>query len=442
MTFPSFRHRREWRVATDEGRDVRENLTLVRLGRTLPLRFRRGGGGVRYAHCLLPFLLLQGARLSAAPAPTITAAAAIVMDADTGQVLYAHNADQPRPVASLTKIMTAILVCERGDLDSLVKVSARAVGVEAARVYLQPGSEVSLRDLLWLALLQSDNGAANACAEAISGSIEAFVDRMNARAGELGLQQTRFANPHGLDAPDQFSTARDVAQMARHALSLPVFAAMVRTRCHVLADPRDPSKALPVENSNRLLHELTGAIGVKTGTTLRAGRCLCGAVRWVGQVSNLPPRTTIAVLLASDRRYTECSALLQWAGQSFWVRQVATAGEGVVLTSVRGAASPRVEVGPSATVQRLLSADEPLPVPRFQAIPLAAPVLAGTRAGVLVFDVGKDRIEVPAVVVRSVEASFWYRLLRWPRWALALVWWLLVLMTAAAVVRKKRKSRN
>lgn len=200
-------------------------------------------------------------------APQIDAASAIVMDAKTGRVLFEKNAYKRRPMASTTKIMTAIVAIEKGDLDDIVTVSKRAASIWGSRLRLKAGQKLTLKELLYGLLLNSGNDAAIAIAEHIGGTVEGFLDLMNKKAREIGAYNTNFKTPHGLDANGHYTTAYDLALITRYALRNTVFAKIVRTK-NASISIRD------LRNTNEMLSIYPGADGVKTGYTGKAGRCL------------------------------------------------------------------------------------------------------------------------------------------------------------------------
>lgn len=239
----------------------------------------------------------------------LSAASAVLMDADTGAILFARHPMEQRSPASTTKIMTALLILEEGRLDDMAVISERAAAVGGTGLGLRRGQRVMLRDLLWAILLKSANDAALAAAEHVGGSEERFVDRMNAKAAALGMQGTHFANPHGLDDPDHHSTAYDLATLARHALRNPTFAHMVQTREASLTILTGRNgrvvKRMAIRTHNQLLGQFFGADGVKTGYTALAGRCLVAS-------ATRGDRQLIAVLLNDTRRWVEAAALLEY----------------------------------------------------------------------------------------------------------------------------------
>ncbi len=239
----------------------------------------------------------------------LSAASAVLMDFDSGEVLFSKNARERRPPASTTKIMTALLVLEEGRLDDTVALVDRPAAPGGASLGLKRGQRISLADLVWAMLLRSANDAASAAAAHVAGTEERFVARMNERAISLGLEDTHFTNPHGLDDPDHYSTAYDLALLARHALRQPILARMVQSKEAWLSIRRGPkgrfAKRTRLRTHNRLLWDFDGANGVKTGYTHRAGRCLVAS-------ASRGERQLIAVLLNDDDRWTNAAALLEY----------------------------------------------------------------------------------------------------------------------------------
>lgn len=206
-----------------------------------------------------------------------SAGSAFVFDADSGRVFYEKNADAKRAMASTTKIATAITVIENcKDLDAIVKVDKRAIGIEGTSIYLREGEELSVRDLLYGLMLRSGNDSAVALAIYIGGDIENFCKLMNETALHAGAENTNFTNPHGLDNQDHYTTARDLAKITAYALNNKDFAQIVSTKNIKIPSSEEGTRFLA--NKNRLLNSLEGCIGVKTGFTTKAGRCLVSAV--------------------------------------------------------------------------------------------------------------------------------------------------------------------
>lgn len=244
--------------------------------------------------------------------PQISAPAAVIYDVDSGQVLFGRNAHQRRPPASLTKIATALVALRRLGLARQVTVGSE-VTVGGMRIGLTPGDTVSVEALLYGTLLNSGNDAAAALAVAAAGSQERFVEEMNALAAELGLQDTHFANPHGLDAEGHYSSAYDLALLAKAALANPAFATIVAT-------PAKELEGWQFHTTNQLLGAYPGVDGVKTGTTDDAGECLVASAMRQGH-------RVITVVLGSTDRYTDTRALLDFYYRHYrWVRLELPAG--------------------------------------------------------------------------------------------------------------------
>lgn len=201
----------------------------------------------------------------------IDAKAYLLMDPITGRILLGKNINEKKAMASTTKIMTAIVALEEGELGSKVQVSKRAAGIGGSSFRLLPKEEMSLENMLYGLLLSSGNDAAIAIAEHISGSVEGFVELMNKKALELGAINTHYINPHGLDAPGHYSTAEDLAIIARYALNIPKFREIVNTKEKTIEEGNFTRK---IVNTNKLLWSFEGADGIKTGYTGKAGRCL------------------------------------------------------------------------------------------------------------------------------------------------------------------------
>ncbi len=239
---------------------------------------------------------------SVQPMPSYDGAAAILIERNTGKVIYEYNADTPRPIASITKIMTMILVMEaieRGDisLDDPVATSEHAYSMGGSQIWLEPGEIMSVNELLKAVAVASANDAAVALAEHVSGSEEAFVADMNRRAAELGMVDTTFKNANGLDEEGHISSARDVALMSREVLRHE----LVRNYISIWMDELRGGET-QLTNTNKMLKTFNGMTGIKTGTTNRAGVCLSGSAERDGM-------ELIAVILGSSNSQSRFSAV-------------------------------------------------------------------------------------------------------------------------------------
>jgi len=239
------------------------------------------------------------------PPPKIRGRAAVAIEASCGALLFSHNPDLRFAPASLTKIATALVAVDHTTLDDTVDVQVNSALMAASTgssvMGLEPGMRLSMRDLLYGLLLASGNDAAVAIAQAVSGSVPAFVQLMNAKAAALGLDNTHFTNPHGLDETGHYSSARDMAALGRALLAQPELVAVVRTKRY------QPAWDGPeVWNGNELLETYPGMIGVKIGYTERAGQTYVAAAERGG-------RRVIVSVLSSWDRYGDATALLDWA---------------------------------------------------------------------------------------------------------------------------------
>ena len=240
---------------------------------------------------------------SASTPPPVDARAVIVADGRTGDVLYAENADRRMAMASITKLMTALVTLEHARPGDVVTVSPRAIGKGGSSIFLTAGEELTVRDLLAAALIQSANDAAFALAAHVGdGSVPRFVQLMNEKAAELGLEDTHFVRPDGLDTPGHFSSAEDVLALSRIAMQRPIVRRLVRTKTMQIAGPRT------LKSWNDLLWRVPGLVGVKTGHTDNAGWAQVAAAK-------RGPTSVYAVILGSpgrERRNVDLTELVEW----------------------------------------------------------------------------------------------------------------------------------
>ena len=220
--------------------------------------------------------IMSAASVRAFAQPEVSARSAVLIEAQTGTVLYEKNAREQRAMASTTKIMTAILTIEAGDLDREFAVDSYAIMVEGTSMGLREGDRVSRRDLLYGILLPSGNDAANAAAVSVGGSIGGFVELMNDKARELALSDTHFVTPSGLDAQGHYTTALDLARLTAYAMRNETFREIVCCQS-AQVEFGNPPYERTLYNSNKMLGLYEGAIGVKTGFTDNARRCLVSA---------------------------------------------------------------------------------------------------------------------------------------------------------------------
>ena len=262
------------------------------------------------------------------PVGAISAEKAIVMDGVSGRVLFEKNPDQRSLIASTTKIMTALVVCEQCNVLDRMRIPEEAVGIEGSSMYLREGEVLTLQELLYGLMLSSGNDAAVALAIYCGGTVEGFAEMMNDRARSLGLTGTHFENPNGLDSPGHYSTARDLAVLTACAMENPIFAQTVSTKCVRIGDRF-------LRNHNKLLWRAEGAEGVKTGYTKAAGRILVSSASREG-------RRIIAVTLNDPDDWQDHEALLNRAFRDYSLRQIVKAGEPVGTLEVAGGERKRV----------------------------------------------------------------------------------------------------
>jgi D-alanyl-D-alanine carboxypeptidase (penicillin-binding protein 5/6) len=282
--------------------------------------------------------------------PTVRAGAALVADLSSGDVLYAKDADRPRPVASLTKVMTALVVLERADLHDMVRIDARAVFERddygaGSTIGLRAGERLTVRQLLAATLLGSANDAADALAIHVSGGVDAFVSLMQRRAHQLGMARTRFFSANGLDDRGR-STPSDLVLLSRAAVSTPGFTALTGTKFITIRSPQRAPRR--IQNRNVLLWLYPGAFGMKTGSTVRAGYCLIATARRGGR------RLVTIVLDAPGEAFSDAATLLNYGFGGFEERTIVREGEDVGVVSLPGGDVPVVT---ATSMERLVPID-------------------------------------------------------------------------------------
>ncbi|MDU4962113.1 MAG: D-alanyl-D-alanine carboxypeptidase family protein [Sporomusaceae bacterium] len=322
-------------------------------------------------------VLLHSAPVLAQP-PELTAKSAVLIEASTGKILYERRSQERRPPASTTKIMTLITALEHGNLDETVTASELASQTEGSTLWLAPGEQLKMLDLLYGVMLVSGNDATVAVAEHISGTVSNFAGLMNAKAKAIGALDTHFTNSSGLPDPQHYSTARDLAYIAAYGYKNPLFVRIVTAERHTMPwAGKDHDRE--IFNENKLLWQYEGANGVKTGYTDAAGRCLVSAAKRNGV-------QLIAVVLDSDFMWSDSIALLDYGFSR--VRPQTYFQQGDVVRTVR-VANGKTELIP-------LAVNGSLSVPAFAGegfsdyqtvidVPdrLEAPVRRGQKVGVV-----------------------------------------------------------
>ena len=320
----------------------------------------------------------------------ISAQKAIVMDAQTGRILYQKNADERALIASTTKIMTALIICEQCNVLDRMRIPHEAVGIEGSSMYLKEGEVLTIQELLYGLMLHSGNDAAVALAIYCGGTVEGFVELMNDKAYRLGMYSTHFENPNGLDSPGHYSTARDMAILTAYAINNPIFSKTVSTKTVSIG-----SRSL--RNHNKLLWQLEGADGVKTGYTKAAGRILISS-------ATRHDRRLIAVTMNAPNDWQDHAQMINDGFSQYEIRQVIRKGDCVGQIEIEG--------GQSSYVQ-LLSAEDfsfalmPTEQPRviISGTGFAfAPVVKGQSAGFAHICLGDNSIyKLPLVYAETVE---------------------------------------
>ena len=348
--------------------------------------------------------LLAAVLLLPQPAQAISAQKGMLLDAQTGRVLYEKEPDSRSLIASTTKIMTALVVCEQCNVLDRMQIPKEAVGIEGSSMYLREGEVLTLQELLYGLMLHSGNDAATALAIYCGGTVEGFAQLMNDKAHRLGLTGTHFENPHGLDSPNHYSTARDLAVLAAYAMKNPIFARTVSTK-NVRVGERS------LQNHNKLLWRVEGADGVKTGYTKAAGRILVSSATRDG-------RRLICVTINDGNDWADHAVLLEDGFSRYTQTQILREGDFVGTVELMSGEADRVQLLAGENFSYPLAADEKAEIllsgPGFA----YAPVVQGEQAGVAYICIdGKAVGQVAVVYGQTVEQEkipekkpFWKRL--------------------------------
>ena len=352
---------------------------------------------------------------------SLNAKAACLIDADSGMVLFAKNADEKLPMASTTKIMTALIALESSDLSDTITFSAHAASMPDVQLNAMSGEQFTLRDLLYSLLLESHNDTAVAIAEHVSGSTEAFADKMNEKAVELGLSSTHFVTPNGLDADEHYTTAKELCLIASYALQNQTFCKIIRAPAHSFAN-RTNTKQYHVTNHDAFLTNYAGAIGIKTGFTGNAGYCYVCACRYDG-------KTFIAALLAcgwpnnKSYKWADTRKLMEYGLEHYEKVKVKAKQEletVPVINAADNSYDPDKEILMPVRVKGkdlrvLKDKEEKVTVKCTTKKVLQAPVKKGTVIGKAEYYIGEEKaVSYPIVAMENVSA-------RTPRWYLQCV---------------------
>ncbi|WP_432646018.1 D-alanyl-D-alanine carboxypeptidase family protein [Mitsuokella sp.] len=300
---------------------------------------------------VLPLLFLQSAPALAegeagADAPAVKAEAAILIDADTGRVLWSKNGEERHYPASMTKMMTCLLGISLLPPDAKITISENAANTEDTPLHIAKGDVITAEELLRGMMMMSDNGAAVAIAEQIDGSTALFAERMNEKAAEIGMNDTHFANPNGLTDPNHYSTPHDMARLAQYGMKNPVFRDFVRQKERQISWLSPSGKTILAENTNELLGKYAGLTGVKTGWTKAAGGCLAASAERGGV-------HLIAVVMKSpteNDRFTDMRQILDYGFENVTLANGPTTKDASRHVWVKNSVNSRVRVHPAADI--------------------------------------------------------------------------------------------
>jgi D-alanyl-D-alanine carboxypeptidase (penicillin-binding protein 5/6) len=334
--------------------------------------------------------------LTASALPDVTMKAGALVDGD-GRVLWSRHESERRAMASITKVMTAVVAMEHSDLTTMVTIPKASGQVGESTAFLRPGEKLPMDQVLQALLVKSGNDAAVAISRNVAGSDEAFVQMMNDKAAELGLKDTHFANAHGLDAPGHYTTAADLAVLGRYAMTKPRFREIVGMKSVVIGSG---GRKETLQSTDLLIGNYAGALGIKTGFTNQAGYSVLSAAQRGGL-------TLYAVVLgtASElQRFREARELLDWGFAHYRAQQLATAGTVVAEATVSDYLDRRVPAAISRdeTVS-VLDVSGPI-VRTVTAGTIAAPIKRGQTVGVATFtQAGRMIARVPLVATQDVK---------------------------------------
>ena len=324
----------------------------------------------------------------------ISAKAWAVIEGGSGRLLLGEHEHDRLPMASTTKIMTALLILEGGeDLDTLVETPAEAAGTEGSSLYLAAGERLSLRDLLFGLMMASGNDAAVALAIHAAGSAAAFAARMNERAAALGCTDTHFMNPNGLHDPNHYTSACDLARIAAAAMELPCFRELVSTQRYTTTTGDKPRT---FRTKNKVLTREEGGCGVKTGFTKKAGRCLCFAARREGML-------LIGTVLNAPDMWNDAQKLLDRGFSEYKLRTFLTKGQAVGTVSVTGSEKKSLPVAAKEGILypvRKDGRDEVKLETRLEET-MAAPVAPAATAGEAVLTVNGTQVALVELIVKE-----------------------------------------
>lgn len=325
--------------------------------------------------------------------PQTSGQSAVLLDGNSYRVLWGKNIDKQLPMASTTKLMTALVAIENTNLTNTVVVPKEAQGVEGSSIYLTAGEQLTVEDLLYGLMLRSGNDAAIAIAHEVGmGDIDRFIALMNATARKIGVYNTNFENPHGLPSDNHYTTAHDLAKVAAYALKNKTFEKIVSTKYKEI--PWEGSQWNRVlKNSNKLLWNFEGANGVKTGFTKKAGRCLVSSAK-------RDDMQLVCVVLNCGPMFEESSAILEYGFQTYKSYQIIDVHEAIVSVPVENGIAGNVDLYPKEDYKVALTDYEYANLNILFETPdfLPIPIKEGEIYGNIIIKVGDDTIkEIPLI---------------------------------------------
>lgn len=330
---------------------------------------------------------------------SVSARSAIAIECQNGEIYFEKNAHERMPMASTTKIMTALVAIEKCDISREISVSPSAVGIEGSSVYLYANERITVEDLLYALLLSSANDAAVAIAIEVGGSIEGFSAMMNEKAADIGLKDTHFDNPHGLDSQQHYTTAYDLAMITMEAMKDPTFAKIVSTKRKTI--PLDSTNGVRLLiNHNKLLNSYDGVVGVKTGFTKKSGRCLVSA-------ADIDGVNLICVTLNAPNDWSDHKAMLDLGRSIYEHKVVFDTGEFAYFQNVCGADVSSISVTNELPLSYTSRKDMEKVTCHIELMPFSfAPIKRGDILGRIYYKQGEHILsESPLVAAIDVQAQ-------------------------------------
>ncbi len=349
--------------------------------------------------------MVKPANKASVQVPRLSAEASVLMDGQTGQTLYEWNADERLANASTTKICTAIVVLESSKLSDVVTVSANAASTGESGINLIAGEQLTVEQLLNVMLIQSANDAAVALAEHVGGSVEGFAAMMNAKAASLGCTNTHFVNPHGLDDPNHYTTARDLGIMGCYAMRNPVFRKIVTTRNFGIPTPGQAWQRVATSH-NKFLDMYAYATGIKTGLTDHAGYCLVG-----GATKNGRELVSVVLGCSHETFYDDTITLMEY-GFNDWTNPRFDASGDPLAVEVGNFPQTAVAVADPGQPDVLMRRDRLVAIEQGQLMLkkwTAYPVHAGDELGSLVMEGNSGNIVLPLKADRDIPQPGFFR---------------------------------